>query len=285
MAEYSYSETTPVAHASGPLELTVVASYTDPQTGAVYVHRDLVAALGPWDVENHIPPVKRTERFGDVESWAAYVQRYAGDPDEGFAPLLTWSERGLTAVLDYHTTVEPDRCQWIAEHAFERSAAWKRWEQIASGQARSQRQVLESLEDLAEDIVQPSAGELLAILRTLRATASASADSELLSDGSTRVTWSKQTGVKSAELELPATFEIAIPVLRGQTAPAADGKLVPVLYRLAVRVRVSVDDSAHLAIRLSLPGAERTLEAVLTDQVAAVRALLGEKYALYRAAV
>ena len=43
------------------------------------------------------------------QSWAKYVSRY-GDPATTFA---TYSEHGLSAVLDYHTPDAPGRGEWV----------------------------------------------------------------------------------------------------------------------------------------------------------------------------
>lgn len=255
----------------------------DPETGAFYIHKDYVRQDPKWDVVDHISPINTKEKFGDVESWAAYVTKYGGMPP--FEPLLTWSEVGLRAVIDYHSDADnPGRCQWLALHDFARSVQWNHWALLANGQARGQRAVLEALEDRAADIVEPDAATLLAVLRTLRTTANATAETELRADGSTHAVWTKNNSVKAGELDLPPEFRITLPVLKGHSASTADGKLAPVLYSLAVRVRVSVDDSARLTIRLSMPNAERTLEAAVEDQVGAAQALLGEGHRLYRAA-
>lgn len=262
--------------------LAIAPAWTDPVTGGVYVHTDLGIAVEPWAVEQHIPPIRRAEEFGDVESWCTYIVRY-GQPK---CTLLKWNEQGLRAVLDYHGVDSvPNRCQWLAVHPFERSLAWQRWSRLAEGHAIGQRQLIEALEDAAEDIVEPDALTLVGLLRTLRATVSTAADAELRADGSTRATWTKQQTVQAGEASIPAEIAIAIPLLRGHLAPTGrDGKLTPVLYRLAVRIRVSVDDAAHLAFRLSMPGAERAFEAVFADRVAAAATLLGDNYTLLRGA-
>ncbi len=260
--------------------LAIDATYRDPSTDALYIHQDLMQVRAAWETEAHIAPFSGKESFGDVESFVGFVERFGGDP----APFLTWSERGLRAVLDYGTFDNPGRRGVIAQHDFARSLQWLHWERLATGQAIGQQRLIEALEDYAEDIVAPDAAALLAVLRTLRATASATADTELLADGSTKVVWQKQTGVRSAEIELPSEFQIAVPVLKGHVAPTSDGKLAPVLYSLPVRLRVSVDEQAHLAFRLSMPTAERTLEAVFEDRVAAAQVLLGADHRLYRGA-
>lgn len=266
--------------------LSIAPSYRDHETGALYVHEDLKQVLEPWAVEGHIGPINRTERFGDVTSWVAYVQAFA----QPRWTLLTWSEAGLRAVLDHHerseinpaAPPEPGRCQWIATQPFERSIPWRAWQALADGRARTQRQTIEALEDLAEDIVEPDAATLVGLLRSLRASANATATTELRPDGSSRVQFEKSKSV-DGEAVLPAEVVIACQVLKGHTTVGDDGKTAPVRYRLPVRVRVSVDDAAHLTFRFSMPTAERVLEAVFADRVEAARALLGESFALLRA--
>lgn len=262
--------------------LTVAPAYTAPD-GSVYVHHDLAKVVDPWSVEAHIGPVRAHESFGDVESWAAYVLRYA-EEDAVWPAFLTWSEKGLRAVLDYHSTEqEPNRCQWTAEHPFVQSLQYRKWAALANGVAKSQRDVLEAFEDLGPDIVEPTAADLVSLVRVLRATSNASANTELRPDGTTFVNYTKNQTVHAGEATLPPSLTIAIPVLKGHTEAGVGGKLTPVLYRLTVRIRVSVDDNARLAFRLSMPDAERTLEAAYADRVDAARLLLGEAYALLRA--
>ena len=266
--------------------LTIASSYTDPRTGALYVHADLEQVIPDWEVERHISPIKRTEQFGDVESWAEYILRFGCDSQGDSPPLLTWSESGLTAILDYHSADgTPGRCAWLAVYEFRRSAAWTRWSTLANSRPRTQRDLLEALEDLAEDITDPAPADLVSILRTMRTTASATAETELQADGSTTVRYAKSSAVNvGANLQLPPIFTITIPVLVSHTASSDTGKPRPVVYELPVRIRASVDDNAHLALRLSMPTAERVLEAVYADRVAAAEALMnGAGHRLYRA--
>lgn len=259
--------------------LTIAPDVETPD-GAVYVHKDYVKVVAPWAVEAHIAPISATERFGDVESWVSYVTTYM--PLDG--GLLTWSERGLNAVLDYHSNVdEPGRCRWIATHPFEKSSQWSKWATLANGQPRNQKQAIESLEDLSEDIVEPVAADLIGMLRRLRASVNASAETELQADGSTSVSFKKDSKVESGKVSLPAEIAIQIPVLRGHTEEQG-GKAVPVLYRLAVRVRPSVGDDARLTFRFTMPTAERVLEAVYADRVMHAKALLDDAHTLLRSA-
>jgi len=265
--------------------LVITPMVRDPATGAVYIHESLQQAQAPWEATEHVQPMRAVEKLGDIASWVAYVQRYGGQGPS--APFLTWNSSGLRAVLDYATAaIEaeqdplPGRCQWEARHPFECSTQWRAWKTLANGEAIGQRPAVERLEDLAEDIREPTPADLMSILRSLRASVNAKADTELMPDGTTRVAFTKDSAVKSGpgSVELPAFITIAIPVLQGHLS---NGK--PILYKLQVRIRVSVDDNAHLALRLTIPNSERVLEDVYADLVQRAGELLGEGFALLRA--
>jgi hypothetical protein len=116
----------------------------------------------------------------------------------------------------------------------------------------------------------------MALLGSMRATVNKSAQTELRPDGTTSVTWSdaKNIAARGGTTDLPPEFTITIPVLKGHD----------VRYKLAVRLRASVDDQARLALRFSIPLAERALEAVFSDRVAAAKLLLGDGFVILRAA-
>lgn len=258
----------------------VVASIRDDESGALWVHKDLVEVLKPWEVDSHIGPVTTTERFGDVESWASYVTHFASVPD--FQPLVTWNASGLRAVLDYHEVDKPGRAQWIAEMPFVQAPEFAGWSALADGRGKPQRLAIEALEDRGADIVEPSAGELMAMLRTLRTTVNKSAQTELRPDGSTGVTYVDDKGIsaRGGTVDLPSEITIRVPILKGHV----DDQGKPVVYELKVRLRASVGDDARLALRFSIPNAERALEEVYADRVALAKRLLGDGFDVLRAA-
>ena len=261
--------------------LTLQASVKD-ATGAEWVHQDYQRVSEPWAVEQHVGPIKATERLGDIESWTRYVARFSGA--DTFAPLLTWSEAGLRAVLDYHTGEgDAGRAQWVAEHPFARTVQWLRWSRIADGHGKSQSELLEFFEDNAPDIVAPAAAEVARTLRTLRATVNATSETTLEEDGSTAISYAKTAGVKaSGELRLPPAIEISIPLLKGHTVEDG-GRAVPVHYSLEVKLRVSVGPDNKPVFRLTIPRSEQAFEDVYADRVAAARTLLGDGFDVYRA--
>lgn len=272
--------------------LTIAPSYTAPD-GSVYVHQDYNKVVGEWGVESHIPPTNRTERFGSVEAWAAYVTDYAHADG---AHLFTWSEWGLRAILDYiGPGQEPGRCTWKAEHQFEQTPQWRRWTELANGRARGQQELLEALEDNADDIVEPVPAEIQRLLRTMRGTVSATAESTLNEDGSYSVSWNRSATVKvggGKDTTFPNEIKIAIPVFKGhvETIEVKDDdgtvtgeRLAPVRFGLKVRIRVNPDNDGHLLFRLSMPDREAALEKALANRVQAAEVALGDGYDLLRA--
>jgi hypothetical protein len=255
-------------------------------SGALWLHKDYVQVVQPWANEAHIGPPKASEAFGDVESWAVYVKRYGGaDSGAGQAAdvLLTWNSEGLKAVLDYHSdTSTAGRLWWTVRHPFERSAEWKAWMALADGHAKGQREAIEALEDRGNDVVEPAPADLMNLLRTLRVTVNKSAQTELRPDGTTNVQYTDDKGIaaRGGTVDLPSEITIAIPVLKGHVD--ADGK--PVVYGLKVRLRATVNDQARLALRFTIPNADRALEEVFADRVSAARTALGDGYAILRAA-
>ena len=241
---------------------TVPASYVHKENGAVYVHHDLWEAIKPWETEAHVGPVVADEQFGDVASWCQYTQHYAAEN----RLLLTWNSGGLRAVLDYHGGGEqPGRCQWTAMHVFKRAPEWDALLNLAQ-QSVGHKAAIEKLEDLGEYIVAPAPADLMLLLRNLRATLNATAETEIRPDGTTEVSFTQNTKVLARGVALPTIIKFLIPVLAGNAQR----------YEIDVRVRASVGDGAHLELRFSLVNAQRTLETVIAEQVAAARAALGD---------
>ena len=264
------------AEQPGKTHLVIEPVYVDPITRALYVHRDYDVAREDWEAETHIPPVDTDESFGDVSSFVTYVKAFAKKPH------LTWTAHGLKAVTDYHTKDAPDRCQWTADHPFVSSPEWTAWMRIASGEAIAHAKAVEVLEDRAEDIQEPDAAALMGILRNLRANVTATAQTELREDGTAAVSFSQDKTLRnpSPKVEIPPAFKIAIPVLKGHTD--TNGKSVK--YTMSVRVRVSIDNAAHLTFRFSIPLAEKVQEEVFAERVAEAKTLLGNDFTLLRGA-
>lgn len=234
----------------------------------------------PWAVEQHIGPVTAAEQFGDVESWVRYVVKYSA-PEVG---LLTWSTKGLRAVLDYHgDTGNPGRCAWVAEHPFQTTRQWQRWQQLADNRAKSQKALIEALEEYRLDISSPDPATLVGMLRSLRATVNTSAEFALDEHGNSVLKYSREA---NTPLKLPPSIKIAIPILKGHTATDANGVEGPVPYKLDVLIRVDIvdeGDKSRPTFRLAIPNAEQSLEDAVTDRVRKAEEMLPDEFLLLRA--
>lgn len=262
--------------------LTIAPTYSDPTTGALWVHQDYSKVREDWEDEQHISPPKGLETFGDVESWAAFVRQFAGA--EPYTPLLTWSESGLRAVLDYHSGMdEPGRCQWRAEHPFRPSVSWKRWSEMANNRPRSQQELLEFLDDNAPEIIAPEMAAISELIRNLRVSVNLSAESELKADGSTHIAFSKDKVIQGGA-DLPSAIRIAIPLLKGHYKVDSGGKRQAVLYELEVKLRTSASDQGKVSFRLTIPRAEQAWEMVYEDRVTTAEAALGSGQRILRGA-
>lgn len=235
--------------------------------GSEYVHKDLYQVVKPWEAAEHIPPIKGDEAFGDPGSFAAFLKKYADK-----SALITWNSKGVSACLDYHyidadDVVVGNYAQWHASLPFVLTLQWKAWFNFANNHGWPQQKAVEFLEDHALDILEPDQGVLLTLLRNLRGTANAAAETVLRPDGTAAVKFASDRTVRgaSSDIELPAEITIGIPVLRG--LPGAPFKLV-------LKLRVNVDASAHLELRLAMPQAEEVLEQVYAEMVSIVKAEL-----------
>ena len=262
--------------------LVVDPTYTAPD-GSVYVHRDLVQVVQPWATEQHIGPAVAHERFGDIDSFVAYVKQYQ-TLESG--PFVTWNERGLKAVLDYHQYVGDDgagRCQWVAEYPFLFAPEWAAWAGIANGRSVTQRELVEFIEEHRADVTIPNSADLLDLLRNLRGNVQATAQAELRPNGTTDISFAQTKTVEGVakKVEVPSQINVGLPVLKGHVND--DGR--PVRYQLDVPLRVNVSDDGKLAFHLHISNVERILEDVFGERVSQAKELLGDGWSVWRAAV
>ena len=205
----------------------------------------------PYEDEAHIAPVRAQVQVGNLEAWAKYVSRY-GDPATTFA---TYSEHGLSAVLDYHTPDAPGRAQWVVYYEFNLSPQFQRWyTPIMLGQGIDHQTFVELLEDGMEAIVTPEAASVMDIVSMMRVTYKSTGDTEIRPNGTTAVTWNADTqirGSKSGEVELPSHITIQANVLQGGDSDS--------VMRMQVRLRTNVDEDGQLSFRLSAPDLDEGL--------------------------
>lgn len=273
--------------AAAAKHLVVTPEFEAPDE-SVYVHKDLVRVVEPWTVEQHVGPVNTIERFGDIDSFAAYVKRYAGDVDNGGGEetFITWNSQRLRAVLDYHTS-SPGRCQWVAEYTFEQTPEWAAWLKLHNGGAISQKAAVEALEERFEEIQDPDAATLMNLLRALRTNVNTDASAQMNEDGTTELAFAKKSSVGAGPggtAKLPHEIQIAVPLIKGHRWADGDdaGKLA--VFRLSVHLRAVVEDNAQLKLRFTIQAVEHAIDQACEDLVKQAKAALGEQLQLFRAA-
>lgn len=253
--------------------------------GEVFVHERYRVHNDGHD--EHVGPIDTRLQFGDVASWAAYVKRYG--PNDLARLLLRWSEFGLTATFDHHTDAtgagdhtdtskRAGRDDWNAVYPFEQTVELAVWSKFANGDAISQANAVEFLDTYAQHIQSPAAADLVALLRTLRASVNHRAVTTIKPEGGTRIEFLSDqqvtTGADALAADLPSEFTIGIPLLAGHDKA----------YALRVRVRAVVaSNNAALALRFTLPNLEASIEHAYGELVASAREALGEAYTILRA--
>lgn len=269
--------------------LVITPYLEDKVTGAMWARNGdrYDPIVEPWAHEQHLPPVKSAELFGDMESWAVYLQRF-GAPKEA---LVTWNSAGLKAVLDYHDDDRnPGRCQWTAAYPFTFTPEFKAWLALCQRGWMNQKTAVDELEPLIATIEEPAAATILELFRNLRATHTAKSKTVLKPDGTSAVEFESESGVKAGNADLPHHLIASMQVLVGHIGPVPDpeheGETVigQLRYGLKVRCQASVNGEAKLLLRFSILNLERTLETVFAERVAAAQDLLGVDYPLLRAA-
>jgi hypothetical protein len=249
--------------------------------GEVFVHERYKVHNAGHD--DHMGPINTELEFGDVASWAAYVLRYGSNDLARL--LLRWSEGGLFATFDHHTdasgagdhidtSTRAGRDSWLARYPFVRTHELDTWEQFANGLPVSQSEAVEFLDTYAAHIQSPAAADLVALLRTLRASANHRAVTTIKPEGGTRIEFLSDqhltAGPDAMAADLPSEFTIGIPLLAGHSK----------LYALRVRVRAVVGSSnAALALRFTLPNLEASIEHAYGELVELAREALGDPFA------
>lgn len=269
--------------------LVIAPSIDDPKSGAKWARNGdrYLEVVAPWAHEDHIPPVKAVELFGDMESFAAYIERF-GAPDE---TLTTWNAAGLKATLDYHTNDrDPGRCQWTAAYPFTFTPEFRAWKALCEKSWMGQKAAVDELEPLIDTIEKPAGAELVQLFRDLRATHTAKSKTVLNPDGTSRVEFENETGVKAGNASLPHLIIASMQILVGHLGPVPDpdDKEKTVIgkrrFGLKIRCQVSVNTDAKLLLRFGFLNLEATLEAVFGERVADAAELLGSDYPILRAA-
>lgn len=178
--------------------------------------------------------------FYEALSFSRFVKRFRNASTVIFADALGSSGPRFTAVLDYHEATESHSgAQWDffrAELPLKHTPTWAAWA-AASGQPMEQAAFAQFLEDQdPSTIVEPDAGRLVEIARTLEAKTDVSWQSHIRADnGAHRFAFLETINgsaatAKDGKVEIPAEITLALQPFEGSKPYGVKARL---RFRLA----------------------------------------------------
>lgn len=222
------------------------------------------------DLEQYllVPLSKRASvTMNDSASFVRYVNEHKLASTRIFA-TVTADGGAFNAILDYHEAGAgvPARGQHRVSYALKHSAEWLRWK-AKDGVKFSQRDFAKFLEDNIIDVVIPPGGEVLDLVTTLEATATATFKGSVkLQNGDESVSFERSTESKSGangDFEIPREITLFIPVFEGQEAA-----------NVGLRLRHNVGDKC-LTFTFEIMRANKIVEARIVAMIAAIAAGTG----------
>lgn len=166
----------------------------------------------------HPQRVKATVNTLDAASFIDYWQRFSDENSRLFADETSVS---VTGILDYHGQGGggPRWCEHKLKLTLRHSPEWTVW-MGANGQANkmSQSDFGEFVEDNTPDFINPNAATMMELARSLEAKSDVEFQSGVrMNNGQVQITFNEQVkGVYgSGKVDIPESFEIAIPVFVG----------------------------------------------------------------------
>lgn len=168
---------------------------------------------------------RATVTVKDPDSFIDYVRRHQEPGTTLFGDLST-EGASFTAILDYHLPngdpAAPDfhggtpgwaqhQCKLVLQH----SPEWQAWA-AKDGEAFSQAEFAQFLEENRLDIVEPEAGQIIDIAKSLEATTGSKFESAIrLDNGDRKFKYEQQTTAKAGErgeLTIPEKLKLKLPV-------------------------------------------------------------------------
>lgn len=186
-----------------------------------------------------------TVRVQTVDDFATYVNRH---DDTNATTIWADIETGkLVAVLDDHSPSAPGWGEHRAELTLKPTEAWKHWTGM-SGKLMDQETFAEHVEDGMNEIVEPSAADLLDIVSTMQGHTNAEWKQAVrLHDGSVQFVYNEEataTAGGKGELQIPQTFKLGIAPYLGEER-----------YALTARLRYRVSSgNLQIGYKLDRPG-------------------------------
>lgn len=223
-----------------------------------FSHVDLTAA---YEKTLEHPMRKRGEvQLKDVASLLAYISDQAAE-DSGYL-YADPDAMSITAVLNDQRSSAPGWRDFRATFKAEFTPEFQKWKNH-SGQAKSQTEFAEFIEDNFADIAEPAAQHLLDVATTIQATTGINFSSaKRLQDGQVQLTYNENIEAKAGAngaLTIPKEFTLGLRIFKN-----GEG------YRLKARLKYRLS-SGSLKFWYELDRPERSIEDAFEGYLAKVR--------------
>lgn len=167
-------------------------------------------------LEKPLARIRQAPTFHDSESFVAYVNAFKTDRTRLFGEpgaLAQDNAAVVRAYFDYHKApAEADRLAHAATFKPRYSDQWDRWVKVCE-RALKQAEFAEFIEECRADIVEPSAAQLLDVVRTFKAGKRVEFDSLVYQpNGSVMLAYDEKTEQKGTSGALPEKMTLGIPV-------------------------------------------------------------------------
>lgn len=198
--------------------------------------------------------IRQELKFTDLNGFIHYVNTFKSEQTALFS-----SPRSLVAVLDYHAPGKPAFCQHKADFPMVETVDWQGWK---SGRDKlfQQAEFVNQIESLRHTVTQPSAAELLAAIKAIRATVTHKQVSVIDDDGeSASLQFSRDVSIgsaKSTEVRLPKQLVIRVRPFVGLDSA----------YELEIRINYRVEnDASGIKLSYTILNYDQALEAAYRE--------------------
>lgn len=191
--------------------------------------------------------IVQTINTDSVDAFVDYVKRH------GTARSLVLEQLPASAfcLLDYHQEQAPRPNRHRVVLGRRRDVSFNAWCDFVGRGSVDQKTFVEFIEEHTEDVVKPSGGELLDLIRKVEAKTEVNFTSVISDDGLQKVVYAETAEARSGEkgsLEIPRVIELYLPLF-------FNGEV----YSLSIRVRLSVVNG-KLLFRLAWLDKDKALD-------------------------
>jgi len=206
---------------------------------------------------------RRTVHAENARAFAIYFNRHARPESAIYATMAPHYE--VRGVINDHAPGSDGEAGWRdhgVQFAVPYSVRWKRW-LARAGDVLTQRQFAELIEDLKDDVTDPSPATMMSVATNLRMQVNGRTGSSVnLSNASGDLQISAEnTSTTSDGLVVPAEFTIAVPIFQGEPP-----------YRVTIRLRHGPgEEGKGIQYRYEIANREEVEEAAFHEVLAAIQ--------------